>query len=61
MPVWMLNIKYNGEMYHFAINGQTGKVVGSYPVDRSKKRKYFVKTAGIAYAAAALIAFLLLH
>lgn len=61
LPVWMLNIKYNGRMYHFAINGQTGKVVGSYPVDEKKKKKYFIRIAGIGYAAAAVIAFLLLH
>ena len=23
-------------MYQFAVNGQTGKVVGSYPVDKRK-------------------------
>lgn len=31
LPVWMLNIKYLDTMYRFAINGQTGKVVGEYP------------------------------
>jgi len=61
LPVWMLNIKYLDKNYRFAINGQTGKVVGEYPVDMGKKRKYFWKTAGIAYAIAALAAFFLLH
>ena len=61
LPVWMLNIKYMDKMYQFAINGQTGKVVGEYPVDNGKKSKYFRKIAAIAYAAAAVIAFLLLH
>lgn len=61
LPVWMLNIKYMDTMYKFAINGQTGKVVGQYPVDKSKKWKYFAKVAGIAYVAAAAVAWLLLH
>ena len=59
LPVWMLNIKYNGENYKFAINGQTAKVVGKYPVDKSKKLKYFFKIAGIAYAAAIVVTLLL--
>lgn len=57
----MLNIKYLDKMYKFAINGQTGKVVGEYPVDKSKKRKYFAKVAGIAYVAAAVVAYFLLR
>ncbi len=61
LPVWMLNIKYMDKMYKFAINGQTAKVVGEYPVDKAKKRKYFIKVAGIAYVAAALVAYYLLH
>lgn len=61
LPVWMLNIKYLDKMYQFAINGQTGKVVGEYPVDIGKKRKYFAKIAGIAYVAAAAVAYFLLH
>ena len=61
LPVWMLNIKYMDKMYKFAINGQTGKVAGEYPVDKSKKWKYFGKVAGIAYAIAAVCAYFLLH
>ncbi len=60
LPVWMLNIKYKGENYHFAINGQTKKVVGSYPIDKSKKWKYFAKIAGIWYVISALVAWFLL-
>lgn len=60
LPVWMLNIAYGGKNYRYAINGQTGKVVGEYPVDKGKKWKYFAKIAGIAYAVAAVVAFFLL-
>ncbi len=60
LPVWMLNIKYQDQNYQYAINGQTGKVVGQYPVDKKKKWKYFWKIAGIAGAICAVIAFLML-
>ena len=55
LPVWMLNIKYEGQMYKYVINGQTGKVVGDYPVSKSKRRKYFITRYVISLAAAALI------
>ena len=61
LPVWMLNIKYKDQMYKFAINGQTGKVVGEYPVDKNKKWKYFWKVAGVCYVVAAAIGWMLLH
>ena len=61
VKVCLLNIKYLDKIYHFAINGQTGKVVGEYPVDKGKKWKYFWKVAGIGYAVAAVIAFLMLR
>lgn len=36
VPVWFLNTKWNGELYTFAMNGQTGKIVGDeLPIDRS--------------------------
>lgn len=50
LPVWMLNIKYKDKMYKYAINGQTGKVVGEYPVDKKKKWFYFFKVYMISLA-----------
>ena len=61
LPVWMLNIKYMNNLYRFAVNGQTGKVVGEYPIDKGKKWRYFAKIAGFAYIASAVIAYFLLH
>lgn len=60
LPMWLLNIKYNGKTYKYAINGQTGKTVGEYPVDKKKKWKYFARVAGICYAVAAAIVWFLL-
>ena len=61
LPVWMLNIKYMNNTYRFAVNGQTGKVVGEYPIDNGKKWRYFAKIAGLAYIAAAVMAYFLLR
>ncbi|MDO4321108.1 MAG: hypothetical protein Q4C61_01140 [Lachnospiraceae bacterium] len=36
LPVWILNTMYKGELYTFAMNGQTGKFVGNLPADKGK-------------------------
>ena len=36
LPVFVLNIKYNNKIYHFAMNGQTKKMVGEIPVSKTK-------------------------
>ena len=36
LPVWMLHTKWNGEDYLFAMNGQTGRLVGDLPIDNGK-------------------------
>ena len=36
LPVWLLNIKYDGKIYTFAMNGQTGEMIGDAPVDKKK-------------------------
>lgn len=36
MPVWMLNTKWNGREFLFAMNGQTGKLVGDLPMSWGK-------------------------
>lgn len=40
LPVWMMTTKYQGESYTFAINGQTGKMVGSLPIDKGLYCKF---------------------
>lgn len=36
LPVWLLNIKYNDKIYTFAMNGETGKLIGNMPIDKKK-------------------------
>ena len=39
-PVWILNTKYGKEDYLFLMNGQSGRLVGRLPADKSKSWKY---------------------
>lgn len=36
LPVWLLNTRWNGKNYLYAMNGQTGKFVGELPVSRKR-------------------------
>lgn len=36
LPVWLLNVNYKGKLRTFAMNGQTGKMIGNIPVDPIK-------------------------
>lgn len=60
LPVWLMNTKWNGKDYLFAMNGQSGKLVGDLPVDRKKFwSMFFGIGAGLSAISSALI--LLLH
>ena len=41
LPVYIFNCRYAGKIYRFAMNGQTGKLVGELPIDKGKKRLFF--------------------
>lgn len=58
-PVWLLNTKWNGQNYTFAMNGQTGKMVGDIPVSGAKAFGKFAMFAGIIAVVAFLIQFLM--
>jgi DNA-directed RNA polymerase subunit RPC12/RpoP len=47
-PVWMLNTKYQGQIYTFAMNGQTGKLIGKLPMDKGKYKKYLFGITAVA-------------
>jgi len=42
LPVWFITFRYKNEPYTMMINGQTGKIVGSLPIDDSKIRKQLI-------------------
>ena len=58
-PVWLLNTTWNGEKYTFAMNGQTGKMVGDLPVDKSAAHKWTIGLTALCSAAAYGIVWLL--
>lgn len=58
LPVWMLNYRYQGNNYQFAINGQTGKLVGTLPLSKGRMFGWWAGlTAGI-FAAVTLVSVL---
>jgi len=56
LPVYVLNCAYGGKNYRFAVNGQTGKLVGELPVSRGKSMAYFFGIlAGVGAAVFAVL------
>lgn len=49
-PVWILNTTWEGKNYLFAMNGQTGKMVGDLPLDKAAYRKWLFGLTGIISA-----------
>lgn len=45
-PVWLLSTTWNGQNYLFAMNGQTGKMVGDLPVDKAAYKKWLFGLTG---------------
>lgn len=57
MPVWLMNARWNGKDYIFAMNGQSGKIAGKLP---ASKLKAFL--AGVAtYIVSILILTIITH
>jgi hypothetical protein len=57
-PVWILNTTWNGQKYTFAMNGQTGKLVGDLPMDKGAYNKYLFMATAIGAAAAFAVQYL---
>lgn len=50
--MWILNTKYKDKIYTFAMNGQTGKMTGAFPICPKKTAAWFAGiTAGVALLA----------
>jgi len=58
-PVWILNSQWKGKKYTFAMNGQTGKLVGDLPMDKGLFWKWFFGIFGIVSAAVFALSYLI--
>ena len=59
LPVWMLHTKYKDKIYVFAMNGQTGKMTGTFPICPKRTMAWFLGIwAGVTSLAALLLSFL---
>lgn len=55
LPVWMLHTKYRDKTYVFAMNGQTGKMTGTFPICPKRSWAWFSLIGGITAAAMMLV------
>ena len=58
-PVWLLNTTWNGKKYTFAMNGQTGKMVGDLPMDKAAYKRWLFGIAGVVTAVCLGVSYLL--
>lgn len=59
LPVYIFDLEHNGKKYPFAVNGQTGKVVGDLPIDTLTSTLWFLGSFAAGFAATFLGALLL--
>lgn len=50
LPVWMFTYDYKGTKYMFAMNGQTGKIIGSLPISVGKIAAWFCMISTLFFA-----------
>ena len=61
LPVWILNTKWEGKDFLFAMNGQTGKLVGNLPVSTKRVVGLFAAIAASLSAIGVTALLLLAH
>ena len=44
LPVYLINCKFAGNDYRFAVNGQSGKIIGELPTSKERMAHYFFAT-----------------
>jgi hypothetical protein len=58
LPVWMLTTIWRGQRFTFAMNGQTGRMVGDLPLDRQAYWRWFGLLGGASAIGGAVLALL---
>ena len=59
LPVWMLNTRYKDKIYTFAMNGQTGKMIGTFPICPKRSLSWFGKIFAGVTAVVSIVLMLL--
>ncbi|MEO3945301.1 TFIIB-type zinc ribbon-containing protein [Gorillibacterium sp. CAU 1737] len=59
LPVWMVAYDYNRAEYTFAMNGQTGKVVGKPPISKGKVAGWFAGVSAASFLVLKIAAWLM--
>lgn len=59
LPVWMVYYDYNDAEHVFAMNGQTGKVVGKPPIDKGKVLAWFGGMSGILFVILSILSLII--
>ncbi|WP_438349836.1 TFIIB-type zinc ribbon-containing protein [Paenibacillus sp. FA6] len=59
LPVWMVHYDYNKSKYTFAMNGQTGKIVGKPPISKAKVTVWFASISGATLLSLKLISLMM--
>lgn len=55
LPVWMVNYDFGKQEHTFAMNGQTGKVVGKPPISWAKVSAWFGGVATVSFVSLKLV------
>ncbi|MEF2968560.1 TFIIB-type zinc ribbon-containing protein [Paenibacillus sp. M1] len=59
LPVWMVYYDYDHSEYTFAMNGQTGKVVGKPPISKGKVAAWFAGVSCVSFLALKLVSWMM--
>ena len=57
LPVYMVNIKYQNKFYTFAMNGETGKMIGDIPYSKKKALIYYLVIYAICFVILAVLTY----
>ncbi|MBP1994127.1 TFIIB-type zinc ribbon-containing protein [Paenibacillus eucommiae] len=59
LPVWVVHYDYNKLEHTFAMNGQTGKVVGKPPISKAKVAVWFASLSGVSFLSLKLVSWMM--
>ncbi|MCG7379895.1 TFIIB-type zinc ribbon-containing protein [Paenibacillus sp. ACRSA] len=59
LPVWMVYYDFNRTEYTFAMNGQTGKVVGRPPISKAKVAGWFAGVSAVSFLSIKVVAWMM--